>query len=268
MEDASLIYVAAPLSQLSPDEAGTVTAWCNEVEVGILRGAQRSDLDLRAHLVTRGMPPWERADAYTAADVYRKNSAELWSRAAALVIVGYRGGSLGVGQELAWACAQALPILYIHDAGTYPSRQLVGTATEANLAVLAFETAQQISALAETFVWEQRDEIRAQPERRRVRREAALRLQEAAKTSQGGVDGSADDRLGELGSFTPGRLERLRTDPDALASASLAEVLMLIEALGGDPDGVGRALQSCLAGAGRSKGKVRPSDPTSGGATD
>lgn len=92
---------------------------------------------LRVHSPLEHTAPWKRDDL-TPDDLYRINTALLWEEVDALIVLGVRGGSLGVGQELVWAGDQLVPLLYLHSDGQDLSRQVLGMALERDLTVKAF----------------------------------------------------------------------------------------------------------------------------------
>jgi hypothetical protein len=133
--DIPLAYLAMPLSHLDKREREHVQLLAYTVTCALHDASQKSSTDrwrVSVHSPARRSAPWQN-DGLTAEDVYRLNSRTVWEEADALVVIGYEGGSLGSGQELAWAASLALPTLYVHNVDTPVSRQLRGAAAEHDL---------------------------------------------------------------------------------------------------------------------------------------
>jgi hypothetical protein len=61
------------------------------------------------HSPVRSSAPWK-DDGITAEEIYRLDTAEMWTKTDGLIVIGYRGASLGAGQELAFGSTLAMPV--------------------------------------------------------------------------------------------------------------------------------------------------------------
>lgn len=84
-----------------------------------------------------------------------------------LIVIGYRGGSLGAGQEFGWASALRIPILYLRPKGDPLSRQIEGTPADTEFA--EFESIEELKAAVVAFVRSRRTAIEDHPRRLRDR---------------------------------------------------------------------------------------------------
>lgn len=232
-EEWPLIYVATPLTHLSTLERQVVSSWSEHVRQAALDIVRESGVPwrIRVHLPTQHSAPWK-ADGLTADDVYRLNSELLWSEVDALIVIGHRGGSIGAGQEFAWACTQAIPILFLHSKDSPPSRQVIGTRRHADLVIAAFDDPVEIHDLVHQFLRGRRIVIEDRPRRRRDRRLQVSGLRQDLRAAW--EDLLPDERLEAIAisGFPGARIYRLLTDDDALACASLGEILAVSGALG------------------------------------
>ena len=116
-DDLPLVYVASALSSLSDDEQRLVDAWCELIHRAVVETAGHADQpwSVRVHMPITWSAPWIESRR-SAEEIYHLNASRVL-RAAALVVIGYRGGSLGSGQEFAWASLLRVPVLYLRPAG-------------------------------------------------------------------------------------------------------------------------------------------------------
>src|SRR5262249_45748086 len=159
-------------------------SWCELARQAVLEFARESGTQwlIRVHLPSQHSAPWKH-EQMTPDEVYELNSTLLWSEVDGLIVIGYRGGSLGAGQELAWACDQGIPILYLHSEDAPPSRQIVGTQPHADLVIKPFADPDDIAGLVHRFLSERRQVIEDRPRRRRDRRLQVTGLRQALNTA-------------------------------------------------------------------------------------
>src|SRR5215510_419656 len=110
--DAPLVYLGMPLSQLPKDRREAVEQLEFIVNQAIIDQTHRDpeSWPLRVHSPVKLSAPW-REDGRTPEEVYELNSGKIELEADAMIVIAEKGGSSGIGQELAWACALSLPIL-------------------------------------------------------------------------------------------------------------------------------------------------------------
>jgi hypothetical protein len=229
--DAPQIYAASPLTGLTAEARQTVLAWCHIVENAVDE-ATRLAADpwlVRIHVPARLSAPWTN-DGRPEEAVYRLNSMTLWTDTDAVIVVGYRGGSIGAGQELEWACDQGLPILYVTTKSDPISRQLRGT--PADLTIRAFEHPDELRDAVTSFVRRYRRTIEDGPRRR-----ASARLRAASSAARlsrawNGLGGQSKLEVAALVRLQPVRIDLMLEDPLALLAAPLGRVLALGAALG------------------------------------
>jgi len=226
------LYLAAPLSHLSEAERQTVELLAHTIGEAVADAATRNahPWKIAVHSPIRWSAPWK-DDGITAEEIYRLNTAEMWSNTDGLIVIGYHGASLGAGQELAFATALAMPVLYVHPVEHVVSRQLAGATASGDLTLLAYKSPQELRDGVCRWVGERRHVLVDGPRRRRSRR---LRFASIQAQLREAWEASGADRREHVVAVTrlaPGRIERLAADPDALASASCYELFALVGAL-------------------------------------
>lgn len=227
-----LIYIAAPLSHLADEEVGLVASWCDAVDKSAVEAALTDSPTwmVRVHAPSQWSAPWNEG-AMTPSEVYRLNSSTV-SEAAALILVGYGGGSLGVGQEFGWATGLRIPVLYLGWQDEPVSRQLAGT--PADITIETFANERELRQHVAGFVRSRRQTIEKHPKRLRDRTSAMSNLRDALNEawSRMGVESrgsaTAESRLKEA------RIEDLLASPHALMAASMDEISALAGSLGVD----------------------------------
>jgi hypothetical protein len=230
-DDIPLVYVASALSSLGGDEQRLVDAWCELIHRAVVETAGHADppWSVRVHMPITWSAPWVEQHR-SAEEIYHLNASRVL-RAAALIVVGYKGGSLGSGQEFAWAGLLRVPVLYLRPAGTALSRQIEGTPVD--LVVSEFTS----SALYDTvsqFVRSRRAVIEDHPRQLRSRTllmaPLALTLQRAWQK----LEAEEQEAVVAASRIHPRRITHLVTDPLSLAACGLTELLALAGALGVD----------------------------------
>ena len=127
--DVPRLYLACPLTNLSPAAKTTVCATVDSVKSRIDQLTVRDRVDgeqwpLAVYSPLDHTAPWKE-DGLGPATIYQRNLTEVLD-SDAMVVVGGNVVSTGVGQEIAWASTAALPILYLTP-GPEVSRQIAGT---------------------------------------------------------------------------------------------------------------------------------------------
>jgi hypothetical protein len=227
-----LLYVASALSHLDSDGRQLVHLSCRQIAQAAADVTRDADSPwwLRVHLPIDWSPPWG-DDGRTPAQVYNLNTSRV-HEAAALVVFGYKGGSIGAGQEFGLACLRRLPILYLRRRDEPLSRQVEGT--PANITIVTFERPDELAGAVAKFLRAHRVEI--EDHARRVENQVVVF--EALRALLNDAWMVRDERA-RLTAATEARLhirrlERLATDSVALGAASMEEVFAAAGALGVD----------------------------------
>jgi hypothetical protein len=227
-----LLYVASALSHLDSDGRQLVHLSCRQIAQAASDVTRDADPPwwLRVHLPIDWSPPWGN-DGRTPVQVYDLNASRV-HEAAALVVFGYKGGSIGAGQEFGLACLRRLPILYLRRRDEPLSRQVEGT--PANITVVTFERPDELAGAIADFLRAHRAEIE----------DHALRVQNQAvgfERLRAGLNNAwtARDERARLTAATEARLhirrlDWLASDLAALGAASMEEVFAAAGALGVD----------------------------------
>lgn len=152
-------------------------------------------------------------------------------RASGLILLGDHGGSLGAGQEFAWAIARRLPVLVIHPDGTPASRQIGGTPGQMCLHQAGTDSDLRDAVIRWVDEWGAAVESRARSGTGEliVAFRAADRLREALRAS--------NDPLQAIAATTGMTVERINElfDPEALLDSSVSELIAISGALGLEP---------------------------------
>lgn len=231
--DWPLVCVAAPLSGLDLAGRQTVSAWSELISAAVVQSGNdaRSPWQIRVHLVTKMSAPWK-GDGRSCREILELNSRILKHDADALIIVGYKGGSIGVGQELGWALAQGMPVLYLHHTEDCPSRQVRGAREFGDVVIEAFGDPEHIDSIVLRFLHSRRVQMEAQKRRRGDRIILFGRLQ--SNLNERWERLTADERLEVMvvARMKPARVQQLLSSVHEIACASLEETLDLAAALG------------------------------------
>lgn len=231
--DAPLIYLAMPLSFLPDAEAREQVEFQAYTVGRAIADTTRDRTDpwpVRVHSPLMWSAPWRKNDL-TPQDVYELNTRMLWTEADALIVLGYRGGSLGAGQEFAWACGQHLPILYVHSANTPVSRQLEGAAHEHDVTVAPYASPSQLSDLVGQWLASRRHVISDGPRRRRSRAQRFIPLQMSLNRVWQELATEEQEHVVAVTGLAPGRISRIVSDPLTLSGSTTHELTSLCGAL-------------------------------------
>lgn len=233
--EAPLIYVAMPLSQVPEEHRETIELLAFAVNETILQQT-RNEIEpwpVRVHSPIKHSAPWK-DDGRSAEDIYELNSAKIWLEADAMVVIADRGGSLGIGQELVWACSLQLPILILHRDGTPISRQARGAAAEHDIEVAAYNDPEHLRDLLDAWLVSRRSQICDGP-RRRVGRRGHLSRTCSLLGARWEALGAAGRHHAVMTTRLPAtRVERIISDPLAMAAASVQELIAIGCAVGID----------------------------------
>lgn len=241
--EAPLIYVAMPLSQVPEEHRETIELLAFTVNETILQQT-RNEIEpwpVRVHSPIKHSAPWKE-DGRTPEEIYELNSGMVWLEADAMVVIADRGGSLGIGQELAWACSLQLPILILHREGTSISRQAGGAAAEYDIDLKAYRDPEHMRDLLDAWLVSRRNQICDGP-RRRVGRRGHMSSICSLLAERWEQLSAEERRHATMTIHLPHiRVERIFSDPLAMAAASVQELIAIGCAVGIDVLGLNRTV--------------------------
>ncbi len=163
-------------------------------------------------------------------EIYELNRGHA-RRASGLVLLGDHGGSLGAGQEFAWALARRLPVLVILGPGSTLSRQIGGT--PALMCVRKAATDDELCHVVDHWVadWDPTVESRARngAGERIIAIRAAERLSNAFEASSDSIEA-----ISAVAGLSTERVLEL-FEPEALLDGSVSELIALSRAIGLEP---------------------------------
>jgi hypothetical protein len=225
-DDAPLLYIATPLSHLDDEEDRQhVQLLAHTVHRGVqdyLRESGES-WQVKQHLPIKSSAPWG-GDERDGKDVYELNSSKLSAEADALVMVAFRGGSIGMGQELAWAGARSIPVLYLHPKNANVSRQIEGMRSEYELTIEEYDGPESIGAVVGHWLLSRRATISDGPRRRRGLALRYVERQRRLAETWRALPVEEQAKVIAVTGLLRGRIERMLSDPLMLAAASVREV--------------------------------------------
>lgn len=241
-----LAYVCTALSSLGADDRTIFDGWCGVID----RAAaprEGGPSSLRVHHPFRVSPPWD--DDRSPEEIYAANWTYLATEVDGLILFIRRGGSIGCGQELAWAQAMCLPVLVLGH-GRDPralgegernlenadrlSRQLEGTASRADLEVHWFADTERLEAIVRDW-FERKAALMSDRHRlRRMHRQRAAVPLAVLNAAAARLGADAPREVAAQTQLHPGRVEQLLGGEDALLAASLEELYRLSTGLGVD----------------------------------
>ena len=234
------LYVACPRTTIANDnDASLLRSWCHIINEAVQDATQGSE-DLsapREWAVACAIPlqrslPGSRDEQLLGREVFELNSRELWTKVDAMIAIGYRGGSVGVGQELQWAIQQGIPILYVVPPGSRVSRQVEGATHEADISIEPFQGPEHLARIVDRWLVSRRQAVEDGWRRREIHRARVVAAQAAAYAAWAQLPHAERFAACATAQLKPGRVHRLLTDPDALLAASLNEFLALTAAFG------------------------------------
>ena len=220
------VYVASALTALSTEQRSEISRRCEIIDQTIVGSSGRYDAPWTVHLPVLWSAPGP-GDTRSAREIYHLNRDQV-RRASGLVLLGDHGGSLGAGQEFAWALARRLPVLVLLVDSERLSRQIEGT--PARMVVRRVTNDDELRAVVAAWVAEWGPAVesvaRSGTGERIIAIRAAERLRDAFDTSSHSVYAIAS-----VAGLTPARIAELLT-PDALLDGSVSELIALSRALG------------------------------------
>jgi len=228
-EARPILYLACPLTAVDPATRKLVDSWCTHICNTVTETAAESGdpWEIGVHA------PWlwsnpARGDGREPDAIYTLNSHKV-RESAGVIVLSLAGGSTGIGQELAWAVALRLPVLYLHPHDEPASRQVLGT--PGDLEVVAFEDAADLVDAVRRFLRSRRSVI--EDRARRALGEsvkfAALRVTLAEEWDRRG--NFERSRVQAEARIHQARIAELLEDDNSLGMASLSELAALAGAL-------------------------------------
>jgi len=231
--DHPLVYLAAPLSQLPEErrEKVELLAYAVNAAVSEETRCEPDPWPVRVHSPIKRSAPWKN-DGRKPEEIYELNSGTIELEADALIVIAEHGGSLGIGQELVWACTAGLPTLVVHRQKTYVSRQLTGAAAYFDISIEPYKCPEHLRDVVCRWLVSRRREICDGPRRRLGRK---LALTGRAERLAHAWDALPDEKrltVSMTCAMTIARIERILSNPRHLDLASVRELTMLEGALG------------------------------------
>jgi hypothetical protein len=228
-----VIYVATAVSHLSVEERAQVSPWCDAISEAVVEATldDQPPWEIRPWVPFTWSAPWSE-DGRTSEQIYDQNMRFVRD-AAALITIGFKGGSLGSGQEFAWAAALRIPILYLRPKGEPLSRQIEGTPVD--IEFVEFESVEEVRSSVINFARSRRAVFEDHPRRLRDRAMMLAQLTRAISDRWAPLSDSDRKRVTANARLHPRRAVELISDPLTLATGTLNELLALTGALGVDP---------------------------------
>lgn len=223
------LYLACPLTSVDGEAAKLIDAWCthviNAVSETAAESAQRWQVAVHAPVLWSNPA---RGDAREPEAIYTLNSRKVRD-CAGMIVLSVGGGSTGMGQELAWAVALRLPVLYVHPGDEAASRQILGT--PGDVTVAPFSDATSLIEAVRSFLRLHRATI--EDHARRATGEAMKFAPLRALLVDAWDRCSESRRLGVQAEARvhQGRIAELLDNDRALGLASLSELTALSAAL-------------------------------------
>jgi hypothetical protein len=232
--DSPLLYVGMPLSHL-PDKKDRerVELLAFTVDRAIVEEAQGAEepWPIRIHSPIKLTAPWKEDD-WSDGEIYRINSGKLWAEADAMILIADCGGSLGMGQELEWACDLQIPVLYVHPDEDPVSRQVKGATEEYDIEIVSYTDPADLRDKVGRWLTSRKPAILDGPRRRRNREFIFSRTAKFFRDAWDALDPSRQEAIAMIARLKVARIERAVHDPQVLTAMSLQEIGALRGALG------------------------------------
>lgn len=153
-EPGPVLYLACPLTSVDEVTRQLVDSYCTHICTTVTETTRDSERpwEVAVHAPVFWSNP-ARGDDRTPGQIYQLNSQRVRD-CAGLIVLSIHGGSTGIGQELAWAFALRLPVLFLHQVNELASRQIVGT--PGDLTVAEFDDANDLIEAVRHFLRSQR----------------------------------------------------------------------------------------------------------------
>jgi hypothetical protein len=231
-----LIYVAMPLSQLPEERREKIELLAFAVNETIQEQTRSDDAEpwpVRVHSPIKHSAPWKHDDRQPE-EIYELNTDMLWLEADAMVVIADKGGSFGMGQELVWACSLQLPVLILHRQGTSISRQARGAGAEHDIEVAIYKDPEHLRDLLDAWLVSRRAQICDGPRRRIGRRAHLTRICSLLGEHWEALDPTERHHAVMTTRLPAARVERILSDPLAMAAATVQELVAIGCAVGID----------------------------------
>lgn len=220
------IYVASALTALEPDDRSKISSRCEIIDKTIIETSGQKGIPWQVHLPVLWSAP-KPDDHRSPREIYELNRDHV-RRASGLILLGDHGGSLGAGQEFAWALARRLPVLVILGPGSTLSRQVAGTP-----ALMRIETAatdDELRQVVADWVVERGCSVETRARNGTGERLIAIRAVERLSNA---FDASLDsvEAISAVAELSSERVREL-FKPEALLDGSVSELIALSRALG------------------------------------
>lgn len=220
------IYVASALTALDPDDRYEISRRCEIIDKTIIETSGQRGIPWQVYLPVLWSAP-KPDDHRSPSEIYELNRGHV-RRASGLILLGDHGGSLGAGQEFAWALARRLPVFVILGPGSALSRQIAGT--PALMCIRTATTDDELRRVVADWVikWGHAVEARARNGigEQLIAIRAVEHLNNALVASPDSVEA-----ISAVAGLRPERVLEL-SEPEALLDGSVAELIALSRALG------------------------------------
>lgn len=236
-----VVYLACPLTSVDEATRQLVDSYCTHICATVTETTRDSERpwQVAVHAPVFWSNP-ARGDVRTPAEVYQLNSDRV-RHCAGMIVLSIHGGSTGIGQELTWALALRLPVLYLHQKNEAASRQIVGT--PGDLTVAEFDDANDLINAVRQFLRSQRRVIED-----RDRRAAGEAVKFAGLRAQlveawDSRDDARQEQVQAESRVHRRRIAELLESEYALAMASLSELTAFAGALDVPLDALAQSAQ-------------------------
>ena len=220
------IYVASALTALEPDERSEISRRCEVIDRTIIETSGSAGDPWQVHLPVLWSAP-KPDDRRSPREIYELNRGHV-RRASGLILLGDHGGSLGAGQEFAWALARRLPVLVILGPGSTLSRQIAGT--PALMRVREAKTDNELRQIVARWVVELGPTVESRARNGTGERFIAIRAAERLSNAFAASSDSVE-AISAVAGLSPERVAELFV-PEALLEGSVSELIALSRALG------------------------------------
>ena len=220
------IYVASALTALESDERSEISRRCEVIDRTIIETSGSAGDPWQVHLPVLWSAP-KPDDRRSPREIYELNRGHV-RRASGLILLGDHGGSLGAGQEFAWALARRLPVLVILGPGSTLSRQIAGT--PALMRVREAKTDNELRQIVARWVVELGPTVESRARNGTGERFIAIRAAERLSNAFAASSDSVE-AISAVAGLSPERVAELFV-PEALLEGSVSELIALSRALG------------------------------------
>jgi hypothetical protein len=167
-------------------------------------------------------------------EVWRRNTREVICRSDALIVHGAWGGSIGVGQETAWAFDRSIPILFLQYESAPVSKQVLGMMERSFwFDLYRFRESDELRRVTAEWLAHRRPVITKGPEVRRVLAEQwePIRTRLLERWNRERSDSGRRTSVSSYAAMHPSDIDDVLTEPLLLARTPAWKVLRLASAL-------------------------------------